>query len=182
MAGLYQSMTIKPTTTGHPPTCASLMTLSRGQEMVEKIVQAIDEFVVNCNPETMVQPLVDSNMIDIPQADSIPLQEPATAESCSSSADYIPDPSTYVHPMLTRSKAVNGDNGWIVYQSMTIEPTTTGHPPTGSSLMTPSHNKQATENAINNGAVYEFRWLAAVISSILMLFFIALLVRFFSKT
>ncbi|PPR85241.1 hypothetical protein GOBAR_AA35448 [Gossypium barbadense] len=87
MAGLYQSMTIKPTTTGHPPTCASLMTLS---------------------------PLVDSNMIDIPQADSIPLQEPATAESCSSSADYIPDPSTYVHPMLTRSKAVNGDNGWIV--------------------------------------------------------------------
>ncbi|MFQ6632954.1 hypothetical protein Gotur_011268 [Gossypium turneri] len=31
-------------------------------------------------------------MIDIPQADSIPLQEPATTESCSSSADYIPDP------------------------------------------------------------------------------------------
>ncbi|MBA0859717.1 hypothetical protein Goshw_009930 [Gossypium schwendimanii] len=25
-----------------------------------------------------------------------------------------------------------------LYQSMTIEPTTTGHPPTGSSLMTPS--------------------------------------------
>ncbi|KAH1080152.1 hypothetical protein J1N35_019913 [Gossypium stocksii] len=35
------------------------------------------------------------------------------------------------------------------------------------------HNKQAAENAINNGAVYEFRWLAAVISSILMLFFIS---------
>ncbi|MBA0685503.1 hypothetical protein Goari_013161 [Gossypium aridum] len=77
----------------------------RGHEMVEKIVQAIDEFVVNCDPETMVQPLVDSNMIDIPQADSIPLQEPATTESCSSSADYIPDPSTYVHPMLTSGKA-----------------------------------------------------------------------------
>ncbi|MBA0768911.1 hypothetical protein Gotri_017685 [Gossypium trilobum] len=123
-------MTVKPTTTGHPPTCASLIYkkdsvlveydkcqtshpqffsnngdtvfkldrpgsiyfiswatgyYQRGQEMVEKIVQAIDEFVVN--------------------SDSIPLQEPATTESCSSSADYIPDPSTYVHPMLTSGKA-----------------------------------------------------------------------------
>ncbi|KAK8268057.1 hypothetical protein V6Z11_D11G041400 [Gossypium hirsutum] len=45
----------------------------------------------------------------------------------------------------------------------------TGHCQRGQKM----HNKQATENAINNGAVYEFRWLVAVMSSILMLFFIS---------